>query len=421
MDVTIRRATPDDLSRVLTVFRDARNAARGLIPRSQYTVGEDEWYVNEVLIRQRETWIATIAGDGVGMMTLHGDWIDQLYVYPTMTRNGVGTQLLDVAKRERPDGLQLWTFRSNAPAQLFYEKHGFVAIEETDGHRNEDRAPDVRYSWRRTETAVPLVTVATAKRVARDLVAARYPTEVLDLVWDQEYAETAGAWAITVDSAKYYMSRLERHHLRPARFVIVPKDGSEASIQDSIPGTVIDAHAVTDPVRLPQIHEKLLYYSQPAAVWKAWLPQLRYFRLEVVQPRDDGRDMFVARIVCEDDVDAAARLEALGVPTRQGEHGLEFAEPRLPYLPTYNSATIDGIDVDVAIRAPGRWRPGHRTHILSFSLREAGDPFRLTAKDFTNALYLEKRFDELGWIGDLDPEHTGIQVVTPDRYPELFS
>jgi len=184
---------------------------------------------------------------------------------------------------------------------------------------------------------------------------------------------------------------------------------------------VIDAHSVTDPVRLPQIHEKLLYYSQPAAVWKAWLPQLRYFRLEVVQPRDDGRDMFVARIVCEDDADAAARLAAIGQPTRPGEHGLEFAEPRLPYLPTYNSATIDGIDVDVAIRAPGRWRPGHRTHILSFSLREAGDRFRLTAKDFTNALHLEKRFDELGWIGDLDPEHTGIQVVTPDRYPELFT
>jgi hypothetical protein len=29
----------------------------------------------------------------------------------------------------------------------FYERHGFVEAERTDGRRNEERAPDIRYVW----------------------------------------------------------------------------------------------------------------------------------------------------------------------------------------------------------------------------------------------------------------------------------
>ncbi|CAA9412428.1 MAG: hypothetical protein AVDCRST_MAG35-1509, partial [uncultured Quadrisphaera sp.] len=45
-------------------------------------------------------------------------------------------------------GLALWTFASNVAAQRFYERHGFVAGDRTDGSGNEERAPDVRYAWR---------------------------------------------------------------------------------------------------------------------------------------------------------------------------------------------------------------------------------------------------------------------------------
>ena len=43
--------------------------------------------------------------------------------------------------------MQLWAFQSNTGALRFYERHGFVAVEETDGD-NEERAPDVRMVWR---------------------------------------------------------------------------------------------------------------------------------------------------------------------------------------------------------------------------------------------------------------------------------
>ena len=57
------------------------------------------------------------------------------------------SHVVELAKRARPDGLQLWTFASNVGAQRFYERHGFVAIRRTDGRDNEEGAPDILYVW----------------------------------------------------------------------------------------------------------------------------------------------------------------------------------------------------------------------------------------------------------------------------------
>ena len=80
-------------------------------------------------------------------MVLADDWVDQLYVAPEWTGNGLGSRLIEVAKRRRPGGLQLWTFQSNLGAQRFYERHGFSDAERTDGSGNEEGEPDVRFVW----------------------------------------------------------------------------------------------------------------------------------------------------------------------------------------------------------------------------------------------------------------------------------
>jgi len=48
----------------------------------------------------------------------------------------------------RPDGFQFWVFEQNDRARRFYEAHGAVAVEFTDGSGNEEKTPDVRYEWR---------------------------------------------------------------------------------------------------------------------------------------------------------------------------------------------------------------------------------------------------------------------------------
>ncbi len=95
---------------------------------------------------RRAPWVIE-ADDGlVAMMVLLDEWVDALYVDPEWTGRGLGSRLVDVAKEQRPEGLDLWAFQSNVGALRFYERHGFVAIEETNGD-NEEGEPDVHYRW----------------------------------------------------------------------------------------------------------------------------------------------------------------------------------------------------------------------------------------------------------------------------------
>jgi GNAT superfamily N-acetyltransferase len=144
----IRRATDDDAGAVVDLYLRARRASIPAIPPGVHTDDEVRTHFAVTVLPGRETWVAEDDGAIVGMLVLDGSWVDHLYVDPGSTGRGVGTELLDHAKACRRDGLDLWAFQSNAGARRFYERHGFVAVAETDGD-NEEGAPDVRYRWDR--------------------------------------------------------------------------------------------------------------------------------------------------------------------------------------------------------------------------------------------------------------------------------
>jgi GNAT superfamily N-acetyltransferase len=85
-----------------------------------------------------------------GMIAFREGWIDQFYVRAGAQGRGIGTELLQVAQGSFAR-LQLWTFQRNAQARRFYQARGFVLVEETDGSRNEEREPDARYLWIRSD------------------------------------------------------------------------------------------------------------------------------------------------------------------------------------------------------------------------------------------------------------------------------
>jgi GNAT superfamily N-acetyltransferase len=147
--LTIRRAGVDDAPAAAALWWRAREAALGAIPAPVHTEAEvREWFGLRV-VRQCELWLAEDETSRLaGLLALDGEWVDQLYVDPDRTGGGIGSRLLAVAKRERPVGLRLWTFASNTRARRFYERHGFVAVERTDGGGNEEGAPDILYEYR---------------------------------------------------------------------------------------------------------------------------------------------------------------------------------------------------------------------------------------------------------------------------------
>jgi chorismate mutase len=94
-----------------------------------------------------EAWVAEVGGVPVGYARIIESWLDDLYVRPDHAGRGVGALLLDLVKSLRPAGFALWVFESNVPARRFYERHGLVELEHTDGSANEERAPDLRMAW----------------------------------------------------------------------------------------------------------------------------------------------------------------------------------------------------------------------------------------------------------------------------------
>jgi GNAT superfamily N-acetyltransferase len=140
------------------VWLRARKAALGAIPAPVHDDNDVRAWFGSHVVGDCELWVAERhSGRLVGLLVLEDDWVDQLYIDPQWTGRGIGSRLLAVAKRQRPRGLRLWTFQSNTRAQRFYERHGFVAVDRTDGRDNEEGAPDILYSYvgRDAEDVVP--------------------------------------------------------------------------------------------------------------------------------------------------------------------------------------------------------------------------------------------------------------------------
>ena len=118
-----------------------------------HTPDEDRAFFRAHVFAACDVWGALDGHDLIGFIAYRDAWVDQLYVLPNRQAHGVGSRLLSIAKDAFP-ALSLWTFQSNAGARRFYEYHGFTAAELTDGARNEEREPDVRYVW----TSAPIST-----------------------------------------------------------------------------------------------------------------------------------------------------------------------------------------------------------------------------------------------------------------------
>ena len=143
----MRRAGVDDAPAVAEVWLRSRHASVPAIPAPVHSDDEVRAYFDWVVLPELPTWVIERDGHVVALLVLRGGWIEHLYVDPEWTGQGLGSQFLGHAKQLHPDRLDLWTFQGNTGARRFYERHGFTAVETTDGD-NEEGAPDVHYRWR---------------------------------------------------------------------------------------------------------------------------------------------------------------------------------------------------------------------------------------------------------------------------------
>ncbi|MBY5569857.1 GNAT family N-acetyltransferase [Rhizobium leguminosarum] len=119
-----------------------------------HTPEEEEQYWRMHLLPNCSILGAVMGKRLVSVIAYGDNWIEQLYVLPGFQGMGIGSSLLGRAKEEMNE-IRLWTFKRNAGARAFYERHGFTAEKETDGADNEEREPDVLYDWRRLPKLTP--------------------------------------------------------------------------------------------------------------------------------------------------------------------------------------------------------------------------------------------------------------------------
>lgn len=148
MPLLLRQATSADAVELAGMYLRSRVELASYAPLAHSDASVRDWIAN-VLIPSNAVTVALSHGRIAGMASHSVSdgiaWLDQLYVCPSLKRQGIGTSLLECVKSQTDGKLQLYTFQPNHGAAAFYERHGFVAIAYSDGSGNEERCPDVLY------------------------------------------------------------------------------------------------------------------------------------------------------------------------------------------------------------------------------------------------------------------------------------
>lgn len=148
-DVQLRPAAAEDVEELAELYvATRRDAVPAMPPLPDAGVVLDHLGRD---VREKDVWVAESVQGLAGFMVLTPTWLDALYVGPGQQGRGIGTALLELAKTQRPAGFGMWVFASNVPARGFYQRHGLLELEHTDGSDNEEGAPDVRMAWPGTD------------------------------------------------------------------------------------------------------------------------------------------------------------------------------------------------------------------------------------------------------------------------------
>ena len=159
----------------------ARQAAAPLIPLPVHGDAEVIEFFTSKVAPVSDVHVAVDEGRVVGVLAVHDGWLEHLYLLPSHTGSGIGSQLVRLAQELNPDGLQLWVFTSNEPARRFYERHGFLEVQRTDGAGNMERAPDIRMVWPGVHEPQPY-----------DVVAVNLAPDAENRIHDDDVAQSFG-------------------------------------------------------------------------------------------------------------------------------------------------------------------------------------------------------------------------------------
>lgn len=144
--IKIRDYQPEDLENIVQIWYETWHQTFPHLQHPQpYAGWKQKFYeleqIGDIFIAEVENKIT-----GFAVILTTEQCLSQLFVDGNYQKLGIGSVLLNLAKRLCPQGLNLYTLQENLKARAFYEKHGFKArtfsINEFNGQ------PNVEYYWK---------------------------------------------------------------------------------------------------------------------------------------------------------------------------------------------------------------------------------------------------------------------------------
>jgi putative acetyltransferase len=123
----IRRYRESDIEPVLEIWLTASIQAHAFVNPGFWSSKVDE--MRHTYIPASETFVFESYGKVIGFYCLLKDTLAAIFVSPDRQGKGVGSALIDDAKKRRRS-LRLTVYQANRSSVAFYKNHGFVIVAE---------------------------------------------------------------------------------------------------------------------------------------------------------------------------------------------------------------------------------------------------------------------------------------------------
>lgn len=128
MNIVIRKATATDFDELIEIWYESSVLAHDFIP-------EDYWQKNKELMKTKylpnsEIFLAIVENEISGFVALVDDYLAAIFVSPQLQGKGIGSLLLEQAKKHR-NKLLLNVYKKNVKSVEFYKSKGFSIISES--------------------------------------------------------------------------------------------------------------------------------------------------------------------------------------------------------------------------------------------------------------------------------------------------
>lgn len=148
--ISIEAFRPEHADELVRMWRESFELGVGIA--DPHPLEDQRRYLMDVVVPNNTIRVALLEGIIVGFVAASTSSLSQLYVRNGFHRRGIGSRLLEWAKKQSCGTLWLYTFERNAGARAFYERSGFSIVSR--GFEPNWQLKDLKYEWSAGEKAI---------------------------------------------------------------------------------------------------------------------------------------------------------------------------------------------------------------------------------------------------------------------------